>query len=585
MHPLTVRAETYMTEGRRPSAVEEAGALRATIGRRMSPWTLTLIVLVVGALVTVTCAWTARTLNRNNEHRLLVLQTTQAANVLALTIVQIENPLLTGVELAAGTGGDVERFTRYMSAYTGPTRQFVSVSLWHATGGSVQEVTSIGSPPELAAGSAASAQLADDAIRSGKVEIRGLSTQRLERVAYAVADSQDRSYVVYAERAIPDNRRVPVESNSAFADLNYATYVGPKAGAATLATTDLPLDALPLTGDVVQDAIPFGSSTLILVASPRGQLGGSLGSDLPWMFVIGGLLLTIGAAIVTNLISRRQRKAEEDAVTISGLYDRLDSLFDEQRSISESLQKALLPQRNPELPNLEIASRYVAGARSVDVGGDWYSVIRVDSDRFAFVVGDVSGRGISAASVMARLRFTMRAYLLEGHAPADVLEMCSRQFNIAHDHHLATALVGLGNLRTRQITLSNAGHLNPLIIASGRAEFVPTSVGLPLGVADSTYRSVTLTMPEASTLVAYTDGLVERRGEILDVGLERLAHAATASTPDLDDLVASLVTGVTGPDSDDDIALLALRWTTEATVARPVAPPVPAGRTPTSETT
>jgi serine phosphatase RsbU (regulator of sigma subunit) len=173
----------------------------------------------------------------------------------------------------------------------------------------------------------------------------------------------------------------------------------------------------------------------------------------------------------------------------------------------------------------------------------------------------------------------MRAYLIEGHSPADVLEMCSRQFSIERDHHLATALVGVGNLRTRQITLANAGHLSPLVVDSGRAEFVTTSVGLPLGVTASDYRSVTLTMPEGSTLVAFTDGLVERRGELLDVGLERLAVAAVVSAPDLDDLVASLVADVTGPDSDDDIALLALRWRRDGATVEFGAPAVAAERT------
>jgi serine phosphatase RsbU (regulator of sigma subunit) len=235
------------------------------------------------------------------------------------------------------------------------------------------------------------------------------------------------------------------------------------------------------------------------------------------------------------------------------------------------------------LANLEIASRYVAGARSVDIGGDWYSVIPVDGAQFAFVVGDVSGRGISAASVMARLRFTMRAYLIEGHSPDDVLEMCSRQFSIVRDHHLATALVGLGNLHTREITLASAGHLSPLMVDSGQAEFIPTSVGLPLGVTASTYRSVTLTMPEGSTLVAYTDGLVERRGELLDVGLDRLARAATRRAPDLDGLVASLISEVTGPDSDDDIALLAFRWTSQDVSLESDVSPVGAERAATGE--
>jgi serine phosphatase RsbU (regulator of sigma subunit) len=224
------------------------------------------------------------------------------------------------------------------------------------------------------------------------------------------------------------------------------------------------------------------------------------------------------------------------------------------------LQRALLPQSNPAIANLEIASRYVAGMDGVDIGGDWYSMIAVDERRFAFAVGDVSGRGISAATIMARLRFTVRAYLLEGHPPDAVLAMCSRQLDVSRDGHFATALVGMADLESREITLANAGHMSPLIVSGSASHYVPTSVGLPLGVAPSTYEVTRVRLPPGCAFMVFTDGLVERRGENIDVGLERLARAAGERDSTLDDLLTVVVSHMAHRGAEDDIAVLAFRW-------------------------
>ena len=145
-----------------------------------------------------------------------------------------------------------------------------------------------------------------------------------------------------------------------------------------MATTDLPVAQLPIRGDVVRTSIPFGDSSVTLVTAPRGALGGTLGGVLPWIFLIGGALLTLGAAVVTYQLVRRRRSAERDAETIAALYQQLDGLYGEQRSIAETLQRALLPQRNPAVPNLEVASRYLAGTDGLEIGGDWFSLIDID---------------------------------------------------------------------------------------------------------------------------------------------------------------------------------------------------------------
>ena len=98
---------------------------------------------------------------------------------------------------------------------------------------------------------------------------------------------------------------------------------------------------------------------------------------------------------------------------------------------------------------------------SVATGTAWRTW---NSDHFAFVVGDVSGRGIDAVAVMASARFTLRAYLLRGDTAATALGMCSRQFDVTADGHIATAVVGIGNWRTGEVTVANAGHCLPLLL-------------------------------------------------------------------------------------------------------------------------
>ena len=514
---------------------------------------------VLGLLVTAVAALTAAALNRRNEHHLLQVQTRQAAALLGSTILSIENPLTTSLDIETATGGNVSQFAKFMSAYTGPGRVFVAASLWRSEGATgVRPLASIGVAPAVPPTSAAARQFVTQALHSRTFVVTELSTPSPGRIAYAIADPAAPLFVVYAERAIPADRKVPIENDSAFVELDYATYLGPTTQLSDLATTDVPLAEPPISG--LTDHIAFGDTMLTLVTAPRVPLGGALGGELPWFFLVGGFLLTIGTAFVASALVRRRRDAEQDAHTIAGLYDHLEDLYGEQRSIAETLQHALLPQHNPSIPGLEIAARYVAGAEGVDIGGDWYSLVSVDDDHFAFVVGDVSGRGVSAATTMARLRFTIRAYLLEGHRPDVVLGMCSCQLDVMEDEHFSTVLVGVGDLRSREVTVANAGHFNPLVVSGAESRFVDLHVGLPLGVTPATYTCTTFVMPPQSTLVVFTDGLVERRGEDIRLGLDRLAEAALSMDSDFDDVVSGLVRRLVENGSEDDIAILAFRW-------------------------
>jgi serine phosphatase RsbU (regulator of sigma subunit) len=133
--------------------------------------------------------------------------------------------------------------------------------------------------------------------------------------------------------------------------------------------------------------------------------------------------------------------------------------------------------------------------------------------------------------------------------------------SISEDGHFATVLCGVIDVERHEVTLANAAHPEPLLVA-GDTEFVRTTIGVPIGVdGPGTYVSVTITVPESATLLAYTDGLVERRGEIIDAGLQRLRDTAGSAHDSLDDLLEDLTEHLPPDGPADDIAILGVKWT------------------------
>jgi serine phosphatase RsbU (regulator of sigma subunit) len=232
----------------------------------------------------------------------------------------------------------------------------------------------------------------------------------------------------------------------------------------------------------------------------------------------------------------------------------LRSLYRAQRSVAETLQRSLLPQQLPALPGIEIAVRYLPGIAGIDVGGDWYDVIRLDDQRELFAVGDVSGRGLEAAALMSSIRNAVRAYAADGSPPEEVLVKVSRLLSTAHDERFATMLCWTVDLHTGELVVANAGHPEPLMMADGRTRFLPTDPGPPLGVGD-VYVANRYLLPPGSTLLAYTDGLIERRGESLDTGLARLRHALVPNAS-LEEVLDNVIGEMVPDGSHDDIAIL-----------------------------
>ncbi|HWC25112.1 MAG TPA: SpoIIE family protein phosphatase [Solirubrobacteraceae bacterium] len=235
-----------------------------------------------------------------------------------------------------------------------------------------------------------------------------------------------------------------------------------------------------------------------------------------------------------------------------------------EHRIAETLQRSLLPEKHtlPALPGVALAWRYVPAASEAEVGGDWYDAIGLTGGRVLLVMGDVSGKGLAAASTLGALRSAIRAYALEGNGPAEIADRLNR-FVLSEPirEHMATLVLAVFDPVDAELCYVNAGHPPPLTLtAGGEARFLDGARSVPLGVLPfPSYRAETVTLEPGGALVLYTDGLVERRAEHLDLGFERLAAAAADGPLEAQALCDRLLaTALPAGATSDDVALLVL---------------------------
>jgi anti-sigma regulatory factor (Ser/Thr protein kinase) len=229
------------------------------------------------------------------------------------------------------------------------------------------------------------------------------------------------------------------------------------------------------------------------------------------------------------------------------------------RMAGRALQRSLVPERLPDLPGLDLASRYVP-AEDHGVGGDWYDLFAVPSGHVCVVVGDVVGRGLRAAVVMGRLRSTTRAYALDMIDPAVLLDRVDRKLQHFESEQMATALVAVIDPSLEHVRISLAGHPAPVLALPGvEAAFLDMPVDPPLGSGPRRERHATrFDLPPGALLCFFTDGLVERRDAPIDERLEILRKAVTAHPPD--EVCRTVMGRLVGPErTADDIAVLAVR--------------------------
>ena len=231
-----------------------------------------------------------------------------------------------------------------------------------------------------------------------------------------------------------------------------------------------------------------------------------------------------------------------------------------EHRIAETLQRSLLPERLPEIPGVLLAARYVPASADMEVGGDWYDVMQLPSGQVGLAIGDVAGHGLRAASTMGQLRMALRAYALEEPSPARVVSRLDRLVSQLLVSEIVTLVYLVLDLDSGMVQLANAGHPPPLVVGEGgQTSYLEEGLGSPLGCDADPPVETSFRLAPGSTLLLFTDGLVEKRGVSIQDGLERLETLAADSEQPIEmfceRLLGTMVKGVIS----DDVALLAIR--------------------------
>lgn len=235
-------------------------------------------------------------------------------------------------------------------------------------------------------------------------------------------------------------------------------------------------------------------------------------------------------------------------------------LYELEREAAHQLQRALLPVAPAEIPGARLAVRYIPADQEHDVGGDWYDVFELPGGRVGFAVGDVMGHDLRAAAAMGRLQAVTRVLARTAFGPAGVLRGLDEVVLDVPDALMATVGYGDYDAATGRLRYACAGHLPPLLRADTRGRYLPGGRSQPLGMAVDVRHDAEVVVDPGALLVWFTDGLVERRDEDIDVGLDRVAQVVSASRPgDPQACCDSLITAmVAGRSNIDDVALLCL---------------------------
>jgi PAS domain S-box-containing protein len=324
-------------------------------------------------------------------------------------------------------------------------------------------------------------------------------------------------------------------------------------------------EAVPLS-DVLSQVVNEGRPVILDGLHGGAGLDPMLGAAAPRALMASPLTVKGRMAGVVEIGSRKERRfsPEEESLLVlmadrAGLAIEHARAYEREVGTVEMLQRSLLPDRLPILPGVKIAARYLPGG--ADVGGDWYDAVPLEDGRVGLAMGDVVGHGLGAASLMGQLRHAARAYALEGHSAPAVLDRLDRLVRSLPGAQMATLLYVIVDPDLRTIRFASAGHVPPLVIGpEGGARFLEGAPNPPLGVFDSSgHEELTVELEPGSTIVLYTDGLVEERGVSIDSGLEALRSAADhPGEPEelCDHLVDSML--AIHP-AHDDIAILALQ--------------------------
>ncbi len=288
---------------------------------------------------------------------------------------------------------------------------------------------------------------------------------------------------------------------------------------------------------------------------------------------VGLPLLAAGAPLGALRFSfaRPRKITEEERVFLEALAGQCAlaveraTLFEREHTTAETLQRSLLPDRLPTVPGIVLEARYLPVTSNMEIGGDWYDAFMLPDGRLAVAVGDVMGKGVTAAAGMGRVRNALRALALTDPRPAAVLTGLDRLFAATElDEQVTTVAYVVIDPVTGEGTGGNAGHLPPLLLSPDHPPRLDaTAAGTPLGWA-SPRKQYAFPLHRGNTAVWYSDGLVESRDRGLDRGLDELVAVAGQASPEViahpDRLLEYLVDRMlAGHEQDDDVTVLVLQ--------------------------
>jgi len=280
-------------------------------------------------------------------------------------------------------------------------------------------------------------------------------------------------------------------------------------------------------------------------------------------------LITAGRPVGVILMGRAgtsQPFSDDDLTTIQAVAARAALSVDSARRYSYEhamaleLQRALLAEPRAPHPGVEVSARYLPSGRSVLVGGDWYDSIPLPGARTLLVMGDVMGHGFQAAVTMSQYRSLLRTIATDVTGVEEILEEFDRQVAQLGLDRLATCLLAVMDPQDGTCTAASAGHPPPAVLRpDGSIDILWLSAGPPIGTGLGGYEPLTVTMAPGTTLMLYTDGLVERRGTDIDDSVQQFQALSLPADSPLDDLLETVLAGLANGAYEDDVAILAAR--------------------------
>jgi hypothetical protein len=283
--------------------------------------------------------------------------------------------------------------------------------------------------------------------------------------------------------------------------------------------------------------------------------------------VITVAVVSVSLATLVDWLRRRERR-----VTVR--TTELEAQRESDKQTIDVLQHAVLPATPPTVPGVSIDCAYtVGGGPASPVGGDWFSIIPMDDGRLGVAVGDVVGHGLEAVAAMAEYRFTLRALAASGEPPHVVLNRLAEQSrHFGRTQAFTTCVYGVIDPNAATWTFASAGHPPPLCVRDGAFESLEARGGPPIGALRNgipSYASTEHALKVGDMIVLYTDGLVERRGELIDIGIRRLGDRAARIRADVRHTGQPVIDDLVGDMPADDAALVLVHFDRAVPQRRP----------------